>query len=258
MTKYGVTPDIVCLAKALGGGMPLGVCRARRGDVDAHARSRAGTHNHPSAAIRYAALRVGRRCGMSEEHGLAGAERMGALYEELLRDHPRCRRYAAAVCCWLWSWGSSERLYRIWKYSSARVSRATGSSYCDTAFRISPPLVITEERCATAPPSSAAAWTSCCNRSDAASQTTDWTTYTLESYESSLNQLPRKRKPLVLVPCWCLGLSFIIANVIGSIPLAALIISKAAQTGDANHGRCHSEWRHRNGRVWTATSIWRA
>ena len=34
MLKYGVTPDIVCLAKAFGGGMPLGAFVARREIMD--------------------------------------------------------------------------------------------------------------------------------------------------------------------------------------------------------------------------------
>ncbi len=49
-------------------GMPLGRCRARRGDVDAHARSRAGTHNHLRRPSCCAAGE--RRCGMSRSTGL--------------------------------------------------------------------------------------------------------------------------------------------------------------------------------------------
>lgn len=46
MQKYGVTPDIVCLAKAFGGGMPSGVRRASRGDGHPAGKSRAGAYHH--------------------------------------------------------------------------------------------------------------------------------------------------------------------------------------------------------------------
>ena len=146
MTKYGVTPDIVCLAKALGGGMPLGAFAAR-GEVMSTL-----THNpvlghittfggHPvccaagDAAMRYI-----------EEHGLAAsAERMGALYEELLRDHPAVREIRRSGLLLAVELGSSERLYRIMEIFKREGIMSDWFLYCDTAFRISPPLVISEE-----------------------------------------------------------------------------------------------------------------
>ena len=87
MTKYGVTPDIVCLAKALGGGMPLGAFAARGEVMSTLTHDPTLGHittfgGHPvCCAAGLAAMRY------IEEHDLAAsAERMGALYEKLLRE----------------------------------------------------------------------------------------------------------------------------------------------------------------------------
>ena len=146
MTKYGVTPDIVCLAKALGGGMPLGAFAARGEVMSTLTHDPALGHittfgGHPvccaagEAAMRYV-----------EEHGLAAAaERMGALYEELLRDHPAVQEIRRSGLLLAVELGSSERLYRIMEIFKREGIMSDWFLYCDTAFRISPPLVITEE-----------------------------------------------------------------------------------------------------------------
>lgn len=146
MTKYGVTPDIVCLAKALGGGMPLGAFAARGEVMSTLTHDPALGHittfgGHPvccaagEAAMRYV-----------EEHGLAAAaERMGALYEELLRDHPAVQEIRRSGLLLAVELGSSESLYRIMEIFKREGIMSDWFLYCDTAFRISPPLVITEE-----------------------------------------------------------------------------------------------------------------
>lgn len=146
MTKYGVTPDIVCLAKALGGGMPLGAFAARGEVMSTLTHDPALGHittfgGHPvccaagEAAMRYV-----------EEHGLAAAaERMGTLYEELLRDHPAVLEIRRSGLLLAVELGSSERLYRIMEIFKREGIMSDWFLYCDTAFRISPPLVITEE-----------------------------------------------------------------------------------------------------------------
>ena len=146
MTKYGVTPDIVCLAKALGGGMPLGAFAARGEVMSALSHDPALGHittfgGHPvCCAAGLAAMRY------IEEHGLAAAAgRMGALYEELLRDHPAVKEIRRSGLLLAVELGSPERLYRIMEIFKREGIMSDWFLYCDTAFRISPPLVISEE-----------------------------------------------------------------------------------------------------------------
>ena len=146
MTKYGVTPDIVCLAKALGGGMPLGAFVAG-GEVMATL-----THNpvlghittfggHPvCCAAGLAAMKY-----LQQNDVLAGVERKGALYEELLRDHPAVRGIRRSGLLLAVELGSSERMFRMMELFAREGIMSDLFLYCDTAFRISPPLVITEE-----------------------------------------------------------------------------------------------------------------
>ena len=99
--KFGVTPDVMTLAKALGGGMPLGAVVSTRERME---RWRTGTHgstfggNPVSCASGLATMQVIRDEGL-----VARADTLGALMvEELaaLRSHPRVReirRFGAMV-----------------------------------------------------------------------------------------------------------------------------------------------------------------
>jgi 4-aminobutyrate aminotransferase len=99
--KAGVTPDVMALAKALGGGLPLGAVLAPR---ELHAKWLPGTHgstfggNPVSCASGLATLEV-----IRAEDLVARAERLGALIvRELapLSTHPHVReirRYGAMV-----------------------------------------------------------------------------------------------------------------------------------------------------------------
>ncbi len=146
MTRYGVVPDIVCLAKALGGGMPLGAFVAS-GEVMSTL-----THNpvlghittfggHPvCCAAGLAAMKY-----LQDNDVLAGVERKGALYEQLLRDHPAVREIRRSGLLLAVELGSSERLFRMMELFAREGIMSDWFLYCDTAFRISPPLVITDD-----------------------------------------------------------------------------------------------------------------
>ena len=145
LLKYGVTPDIVCLAKALGGGMPLGAF-VSSGEIMAGLRSDpllghiTTFGGHPvCCAAGLAALTY------MQEHRLAEqAEAKGRLFEELLADHPavvEIRRSGLLLAVEL---GSSERLYRAMELLKEVGYLSDWFLFCDTAFRISPPLTMTE------------------------------------------------------------------------------------------------------------------
>ena len=145
MQRYGVVPDIVCLAKALGGGMPLGAFVAPHAVMETLQSDPTLGHittfgGHPvCCAAGLAALEY-----LLEHHVVEEVEAKGALYEELLRDHPAVREIRRSGLLLAVELGSSERLYRIMERFKEIGILSDWFLYCDTAFRISPPLIITE------------------------------------------------------------------------------------------------------------------
>lgn len=146
MQKYGVVPDIVCLAKAFGGGMPLGTFIARHEIMDTLQSNPTLGHittfgGHPvCCAAGLAALEY-----LLDHHVVEQVEAKGALYEELLQGHPAVREIRRSGLLLAVELGSSERLYRIMELFKQAGIMSDWFLFCDTAFRISPPLTISEE-----------------------------------------------------------------------------------------------------------------
>ncbi len=85
-----------------------------------------------------------RSCEVSRIN-IEDVERKGALYEELLRDHPtvvEIRRSGLLLAVEL---GSEERLFKVMELFKDEGIMSDWFLYCATAFRISPPLVISDE-----------------------------------------------------------------------------------------------------------------
>ena len=145
MKKYGVTPDIVCLAKAFGGGMPLGAFVSSNeimntlqfNPVLGHITTFGG---HPvCCAAGLAATKY-----LIDNKIVESVDAKGALYEKLLKDHPQVveiRRCGLLLAVEL---GSSEKLYKLMDLFIEKGILSDWFLYCDTAFRISPPLTITQ------------------------------------------------------------------------------------------------------------------
>ena len=145
MTKYGVTPDTVCLAKAFGGGMPLGAFVSsnkimgtlQHDPVLGHITTFGG---HPvCCAAGLAAAQY-----LIDNKVVEDVERKGALFESLLLDHPNVVEIRRSGLLLAVELGSSERLYKIMDLFIERGILSDWFLYCDTAFRISPPLVISD------------------------------------------------------------------------------------------------------------------
>lgn len=146
MQKIGVTPDIVCLGKALGGGMPLGAFISGR-DVMwdltfspplGHITTFGG--NPVCCAAGMAALKF-----ILSEGLCARAEAMGALFEERVQTMPRVKEVRRSGLLLAVELGDSALMYRAVELLTARGIMTDWFLFCDTAFRISPPLIITEE-----------------------------------------------------------------------------------------------------------------
>ncbi len=145
-TKYGISPDIVCLAKALGGGMPLGAFVSTREIMGTLSHNPALGHittfgGHPvCCAAGLAATEY-----IIDNNLVALAEGKGALYEQLLLSHPAVAQIRRAGLLMAVELGSSKKLFRLMELFKEEGILSDWFLFCDTAFRISPPLTITEE-----------------------------------------------------------------------------------------------------------------
>ena len=145
MQKYGVVPDIVCLAKAFGGGMPLGAFVASHEVMNLLTENPVLGHittfgGHPvCCAAGLAALEYIVGNGLAEK-----AEAKGALYEELLGGHRQVREIRRSGLLLAVELGSSEKMYSMMRMFAEEGIMSDWFLFCDTAFRISPPLVISE------------------------------------------------------------------------------------------------------------------
>ncbi|MCH5329656.1 MAG: aspartate aminotransferase family protein [Alistipes sp.] len=146
MQKYGVTPDIVCMAKAFGGGMPLGGFAAAHDVMNLLTENPVLGHittfgGHPvCCAAGLAALEYILDNRLAEQ-----AEEKGRLYEELLSGHPQVMEIRRSGLLAAVELGSAEKMFAMMRMFAEEGIMSDWFLYCDTAFRISPPLVISEE-----------------------------------------------------------------------------------------------------------------
>ncbi len=148
-TKYGVTPDIICLAKAFGGGMPLGafvssteiMSKLQHNPVLGHITTFGG---HPvSCAAGLAAYNY-----LIDNDVVSQVEAKGAIYEQQMLSHPRVKEVRRAGLLLAVELGESELLYRLMEIFKEEGILSDWFLFCDTAFRISPPLTITNDEVA--------------------------------------------------------------------------------------------------------------
>lgn len=145
ITKYGVTPDIVCLAKALGGGLPLGAFISSReimsnlqsNPVLGHITTFGG--NPVCCAAGRAAMRYIEQNMLHQR-----SETLGAMFEAELRDVEGVQEIRRSGLIMAIELGSIEQLFRVMDKFLEVGIMSDWFLFCDTAFRISPPLTITE------------------------------------------------------------------------------------------------------------------
>ena len=145
MQKYGVIPDIVCLAKAFGGGMPLGAFVSSKEIMDSLTENPSLGHittfgGHPvCCAAGLAALDY-----LLENHLVEQVEAKGALYESLLENHPQVMEIRRSGLLLAVELGDSAKMYGIMELFKEAGILSDWFLFCDTAFRISPPLTISD------------------------------------------------------------------------------------------------------------------
>jgi len=144
-TKYDIEPDIVCLAKAFGGGMPLGGVASKRTILEDFTHHPCLGHittfgGHPvCCAAGLAALNY-----LVDNNIVESVEHKGGMFEERLKRHPRILEIRRSGLLMALELGESEHLYKLMEIFKEEGIMSDWFLYCDTAFRISPPLTISE------------------------------------------------------------------------------------------------------------------
>ena len=145
--RYGVTPDILVLAKALGGGMPLGAFVSSNGIMETLKTNPVLGHittfgGHPvCCAAGLAAFDFLSSSGLIEQ-----ADAKGKLFEEILSGHPLIKEIRRIGLLLAIEIGDEELNQRIIRDFVEEGLVPDTFLFCESAFRIAPPLIITEEQ----------------------------------------------------------------------------------------------------------------
>ncbi|MEM9391053.1 MAG: aspartate aminotransferase family protein [Bacteroidota bacterium] len=142
---FGVTPDLLTSAKALGGGLPIGAF------ISSYEIMQSLTHNpmlghittfggNPvSCASALATLEV-----IEQEQLLPQVEQKGELIEKLL-DHPKVVEIRRIGLMFAIEFGTEEEVYHIVQKCLERGVICFWFLSCPTSFRIAPPINISVE-----------------------------------------------------------------------------------------------------------------
>jgi acetylornithine/succinyldiaminopimelate/putrescine aminotransferase len=144
--KYGVVPDILTLAKSMGGGMPLGAFISSKTIMDSLKTNPVLGHittfgGHPvSCAAGMAALNV-----ILSENLIASVEDKAGLFRERLKDSDveEIRGDGLLMAVEL---GTPERLARFIRLAYENGIATDWFLFNGSSFRIAPPLIITNQQ----------------------------------------------------------------------------------------------------------------
>ena len=142
---YGIVPDILLLAKALGGGMPIGAFIASKAVMGVLAENPILGHittfgGHPvSCSAGLASLEV-----LLEENLVDGVATKEALFRSLL-VHPLIKEIRGKGLMLCMQLDSFEQVEQVSSLCGNEGIIIDWFLHCETAMRIAPPLTITEE-----------------------------------------------------------------------------------------------------------------
>lgn len=147
---YGIVPDILLLAKALGGGMPIGAFVANRevmgvlkeNPILGHITTFGG---HPVSSVAGLASLT----AILEENLVSGVKEKGELFRSLL-VHPMIREVRGKGLMMSIQLDTFEQVEKVSQLCAADGVVIDWFLHCENALRIAPPLIITEEEIRTA------------------------------------------------------------------------------------------------------------
>ncbi|MBM3404208.1 MAG: aspartate aminotransferase family protein [Bacteroidetes bacterium] len=141
--KYGIIPDILVIAKGMGGGMPLGAFIASREIMDALTFNPELGHittfgGHPvSCAAGLANLQV-----ILHDRLALGAEQKGKIFFDLLSGHPAIKEIRFSGLMLGVELESAAMTSKLWSLLTEHGVIIDWYLFSPTTFRISPPLTI--------------------------------------------------------------------------------------------------------------------
>jgi acetylornithine/succinyldiaminopimelate/putrescine aminotransferase len=141
----GIQPDIVAMAKAMGGGMPIGAIAASRSLMNNFTNNPVLGHittfgGHPvSCASSLAALKI-----WKEEIPKGRTEQIELKLRQLLADIPNTEISGKGAMLAL-HLGSTDRMWKNVKKAWDKGLLIDWFLFNESAFRIAPPLIITDE-----------------------------------------------------------------------------------------------------------------
>jgi acetylornithine/succinyldiaminopimelate/putrescine aminotransferase len=141
---FAITPDILVLGKALGGGMPIGACIANRSLMELFTRDPMLGHittfgGHPLVCAAAAAgLDV-----LTEEIQMAHVNKIGAYLAQRLRAHSRVQEVRQIGLFFAIDMESGEVVQQVVNFGLAHGFIGFWFLSCPNSFRIAPPLNMT-------------------------------------------------------------------------------------------------------------------
>ena len=143
---FGIQPDIILLAKAIGGGLPLGAFIANQSVMKSLTTDPVLGHittfgGHPvSCAAGLAALQV-----LLDENLIVNVEAKGLLFEQLL-THPKVKQIRRKGLMMALDFEQEDLNKKIIHRAVAKKIFTDWFLFSPTSLRICPPLTITEEQ----------------------------------------------------------------------------------------------------------------
>lgn len=141
---FGIVPDVLMLAKGIGGGMPLGAFVARKEIMDVIKDNPMLGHittfgGHPvSCAAALASLQV-----IQNEKLLDTVETKATLFREEL-NHPKIKEIRGMGLMMCLQLETFEQVYQVSSFCAEYGVMIDWYLHCETALRIAPPLTISE------------------------------------------------------------------------------------------------------------------
>lgn len=141
---FDIVPDVLMLAKGIGGGMPLGAFVARKEIMDVIKDNPMLGHittfgGHPlSCAAALASLRV-----IQDEKLLDTVEQKASLFRQEL-NHPRIQEIRGLGLMMCLQLETFDQVYQVSSFCAQNGVMIDWYLHCETALRVAPPLTISE------------------------------------------------------------------------------------------------------------------
>ena len=142
---FEIVPDVLMLAKGIGGGMPLGAFVARKEIMDVIKDNPMLGHittfgGHPvSCAAALASLRV-----IQSEKLLETVDAKAALFRKEL-DHPKIKEIRGKGLMMCLQLETFDQVYQVSTFCAEKGVMIDWYLHCETALRVAPPLTISDD-----------------------------------------------------------------------------------------------------------------